>query len=348
MLIFLFRNIIAPMRKTVDALLIVSIGGPEGPDDVLPFLQRISQGSRGGIPEKRLAAVAERYMARGGASPANRENRQIIASLRVLLSREGPDIPVYLGNRFSNPFLSETVGQMKSDGILNALALVTSPFGSDFSCWHYRKAIEEARLQIGTSAPRIKKLRLFFNHPCFIEAQVSRLEEAVYDSGLSEEDTSLIFTAHSLPSEYASTALYERQIRETCSLIAGQSGFTAWTLAFQSRSGQPSQQWLGPPPGAVIKRQFELGDRKILVMPAGFMYDNMEIIYDLDEEAAGLASSLGIQMVRVKTAGDHPGIIRMIQKLILEQTEGAAREFMGNMGASDDDCRNCLCLKTRD
>ena len=336
------------MRKTFDALLIVSIGGPEGPDDVLPFLQRISKGSRGGIPEKRLAAVAERYMSRGGVSPANPENRQIISSLKILLRREGPDIPVYLGNRFSDPFLAETIEQMKSDGIQNALALVTSPFGSDFSCWHYRKAIEEARMQIGKSAPRIKKLRLFFNHPGFIQAQVSRLEEAVYDSGLSKKSTPLIFTAHSLPSEYASTALYEQQIREACSLIAGHSGFTAWTLAFQSRSGHPSQQWLGPPPGAVIKRQFELGNRKILVMPAGFMYDNMEIIYDLDEEAAGLALSLGIQMVRVKTAGNHPEIIKMIQKLILEQTDGAEREFLGNMGASDDDCRNCLCLKTKD
>ncbi len=335
------------MSTTVDALLIVSIGGPEGLDDVLPFLQRISQGSRGGIPEKRLAAVAERYMTRGGVSPANHENRQIIASLRMLLRREGPDIPVYLGNRFSDPFLAETVKQMKADGIQNALALVTSPFGSDFSCWHYRKAIEEARMQAGISAPRIKKLRLFFNHPCFIQAQVSRLEESIYDSGLPKKGTALIFTAHSLPSEYASTALYEQQIRETCSLIAGQSGFAAWTLAFQSRSGHPSQQWLGPPPSAVIKRRFELGDRKVLVMPAGFMYDNMEIIYDLDEEAAGLASSLGIQMVRVKTTGNHPEIIRMIQKLILEQTESAEREFMGDMGAYDDDCRNCLCLKPR-
>lgn len=334
------------MQKMVDALLIVSVGGPEGPDEVFPFLNNIQQGSRGGIPKKRLADVAERYMARGGISPANHENRKIISSLRRLLQKKGPDIPVYLGNRFSRPFLAETLKEMKSDGIRYAFALVTSPFGSDFSCWYYRKAIEEARRKIGESAPRIKKLRLFFNHPCFIEAQASRLEESIINSGLSKKDTPLIFTAHSLPSEYASTSLYEKQIRETCSLIAGQCGITPWTLAFQSRSGPPSQQWLGPPPDIVIKKQAELGARQILVMPAGFMYDNMEVIYDLDEEAAGLASSLGISMVRVKTAGNHPAVIRMIRKLIHEQIqENTEREFIGNMGAADDDCMNCLCTK---
>lgn len=334
------------MLKPVDALLIVSIGGPEGPDEVYPFLNSIAQGSRGGIPEKRLSAVAARYMARGGISPANREIRKIIASLEVLLREEGPDIPVYLGNRFSSPFLSDTVKKMKSDGIKYALALVTSPFGSDFSCWHYRKAIENARMEIGASAPLIKKLRLFFNHPCFIRAQASRLDNAMVDSGFSPENTPLIFTAHSLPSEYPSTSLYEGQIRETCGLIAEKCGFSSWTLAFQSRSGRPSQPWLGPTLEQVIREQAESGTRQILVMPAGFMYDNMEIIYDLDEEAAGLASSLGITMERIKTVGNHPEIIRMIHKLILEQTsESREREFAGNMGASDDECLECLCLK---
>jgi protoporphyrin/coproporphyrin ferrochelatase len=329
-----------------DALLVVSVGGPEGPDEVYPFLNNILKGSRGGVPEERLKAVAERYMARGGISPANHEVRKIISSLETLLQQEGPDIPVYLGIRFSHPYLAETLEEMKSSGIKSALAFVTSPYGSDFSCWNYRKAMEEARLKIGKSAPRIKKLRLFFNHPCFIKAQASRLEEAVIDSGLSKKTTPLIFTAHSLPTEYAATSLYEKQIRESCSLIAQLCGITSWTLAFQSRSGHPSQPWLGPTPETLIKNQAKKGARDILLMPVGFMYDNMEIIYDLDEEAAGLASSLGIHMVRVNTAGNHPDIIRMIHKLILEQTrDNTEREFMGNMGAADDDCLNCLCRK---
>ncbi len=348
MLITRIRYIIAFMRIPVDALLVVSIGGPESTDEVYPFLSRIAQGSKAGIPEKRLAAVAARYMARGGISPANQENRKIISSLKTLLLEKGPDIPVYLGNRFSNPFLADTVESMKSDGIKHALALVTSPFGSDFSCWHYRKAIEEARRQVGPSAPAIKKLRLFFNHPCFIQAQASRLKEAVAASGVSTDDTPLLFTAHSLPQDYASTSLYLQQIRETCSLVAGHCGIESWELAFQSRSGPPAQPWLGPEPEQLIRKQAELGRGQILVMPVGFMYDNMEILYDLDEAAAGIALSLGMRMVRVKTAGNHPEIIRMIRKLILEQVrEGREREFAGNMGAPDDECLNCLCLKDR-
>ena len=337
------------MRKSVDALLVVSIGGPESTDEVYPFLNSIARGSKTGIPEKRLAAVAARYMAREGISPANQENRKIISSLRTLLQDKGPNIPVYLGNRFSNPFLADTVERMKSDGIKHALALVTSPFGSDFSCWHYRKAIEEARGKVGPSSPSIKKLRLFFNHPCFIQAQVSRLKEAVADSGVSPGDAPLLFTAHSLPTEYASTSLYLRQIRETCTLVARNYGIHSWSLAFQSRSGPPSQSWLGPAPTQIIREKAELGFRKILVMPVGFIYDNMEIIYDLDEDAAGLALSLGVQMVRVKTAGNHPEIIRMIRKLILEQErEGTEREFIGKMGAADDSCMDCLCIKDRE
>lgn len=349
LLIAQIRYIITFMRNSVDALLVVSIGGPESIDEVYPFLNSIAEGSKAGIPEKRLAAVAARYMARGGISPANQENRRIISSLETLLRGKGPDIPVYLGNRFSRPFLADTVESMKSDGIKHALALATSPFGSDFSCWHYRKSIEEARRQAGPAAPSIQKLRLFFNHPCFIRAQVSRLQEAVGDSGVSPGDAPLLFTAHSLPTEYASTGLYLRQIRETCSLVAGHYGTASWSLAFQSRSGPPAQPWLGPAPAQVIREQAELGARKILVMPVGFMYDNMEILYDLDEEAAGLALSFGMKMVRVKTAGNHPEIIRMIRKLILEQAgEGTERESIGNMEAPDDECLNCLCRKDRE
>ena len=190
---------------------------------------------------------------------------------------------------------------------------------------------------------------LIFNHPSFIRAQASRLQEALAESGTSSADTPLVFTAHSLPAGNSSTPLYVRQVRETCSLVAEECGFRSWSLAFQSRSGPPFQPWLGPPPEAVIREQADLGARTLLMMPVGFMYDNMEIVYDLDEEAAGIASSLGIRMVRVKTAGNHPDIIRMIHELILERVRGGTeKKSIGSMPAADDDCLDCLCRKNLD
>ena len=233
----------------------------------------------------------------------------------------------------SDLFLADTVREMASKRIRNALAFVTSPYGSDFSCLHYRNAIESARAEAGASAPEIRKIRLFFNHPRFIRAQVLRLEEAMLASKTGPGLTPLMFTAHSLPSEYPSSALYERQIREACSLVASRCGFADWELAFQSRSGDPSRPWLGPTPEAGIRRLAELGARKVLVHPIGFMFDNMEIVYDLDEEASNLADGLGLRMIRVKTAGDHPEIIGMIRSLILEQKdERVPRDCLGTMG----------------
>lgn len=334
------------MNNPCEALLLLSVGGPEQPEEVLPFLDNILRETRVGIPEKRIAAVAARYTRIGGFSPANRENRKTVASLKKLLSAEGPDMPVYMGNLFSQPMLSETVQEMASDGIQNALAFVTAPFGSDFSCWRYRKALKKATDEAGPSAPRIKKLRLFFNHPDFISAQVSRLREALLGSGISREKTPLIFTAHSLPTGYPSTSEYESQLRESCRLVSDQAGFPAWDLAFQSRSGPPSQSWLGPPPEKIIREKAELGYRGVLVMPLGFMYDNLEVLYDLDIAVKEVSSRLGLDMIRAGTVGSHPGIISMIRKLILEQTDGTtAREHIGRMSLPDDDCLNCLCQK---
>ncbi len=334
------------MNNPCEALLLLSVGGPERPEEVRPFLDNILRETRVGIPEKRIAAVAARYAKIGGSSPANRENRKTVASLRKLLSDEGPDIPVYMGNLFSRPMLSETVRKMASDGIQNALAFVTSPFGSDFSCWRYRQALKKAADEAGASAPRIHKLRLFFNHPDFISAQVSRLKEALSGSEISGREHPLIFTAHSLPTGFPSTSEYESQIRESCRLVAEQANFPDWDLAFQSRSGPPSQSWLGPPPEKIIQEKAELGYRGVLVMPLGFMYDNLEVLYDLDIATKEISSGLGMDMIRVGTVGSHPVIIRMIRKLILEQTdEITEREHIGRMSLPDDDCLNCLCRK---
>ena len=341
-----FRNIIDPMNKLVDALLIVSIGGPEEPGEIRGFLDNILGQSKTGIPEKRLQAIAGRYLEIGGSSPANHQIREIISSLEELLNAEGPSFPVYMGNLFSRPLLPDTVRKMAAEGIRNALAFATSPFGSDFSCWRYRKALKDALEEVGEPLLSIRKLRLFFNHPDFISVQAARLEEAAGSCDIPREEIPLIFTAHSLPTEYPSTAKYREQIRETCSLVAGISGFASWELAFQSRSGPPSQPWLEPHPSRIIKQKADEGHRSVLLSPLGFMYDNLEVLYDLDREMGSLAAELGLKMLRAKTSGNHPGIIRMIRKLVLEQTsDGQEKEFAGEMGLPDDACAKCLCLK---
>lgn len=332
------------MNNPADALLFLSVGGPEKPEEVYPFLENILRASKSEIPPKRIEEVAERYFARGGKSPANEECRNMIQSLENLLKAEGPDIPVYFGNLFSEPLLTGTVRKMKNDGIANALAFATSAFGSEFSCLRYRRAIEEAREEAGEGAPVIKKLRLFFNHPDFIDAQASRLNETLASVEPGGGNIKLVFTAHSIPVDNPSTPQYVQQIRESCFLVAKGCGFRDWTLGFQSRSGPPHQPWLRPSPEEILKDAAGLGETTALIMPIGFLFDNMEIVHDLDRELAGAAAGFGIRMLRVSTAGDHPKIIRMIRKLIMERVDGRiARECVGSMEASDDDCSECLC-----
>lgn len=334
------------MPNHVDALLVLSVGGPESREDVYPFLERISGQSSTGIPARRLASVAERYFSREGVSPANQEIRKLIQSLHAFLNKHRINLPIYQGNRFSHPFVTDAVAQMKRDGIKHALALATSAFGSEFSCWNYRKAVEEARERVGPSAPRIKKLRLFFNHPSFIHAWVERFQETICQQDLSIRKVPVLFTAHSLPEHNPTTPLYEEQVRESCSLVAKAGRIPHWNLAFQSRSGPPSQSWLGPDIFQVIRDLFDRKEKHLIVLPIGFIVDNMEIVYDLDEEAAEYAAERGIKMIRAKTIGDHPLFLETVHKLILEQSqEGTPREFLGRMGAADDDCNFCLCPK---
>jgi len=334
------------MNIPVDALLLLSVGGPESRADVYPFLEKILKASKSGIPAERIEAVAQRYFARGGKSPANDECRKIILSLKELLRKKGPDIPVYFGNLFSRPLLPDTVREMGRDGIKIALAFATSPFGSEFSCLNYRLAIEAARNSAGDDAPEIRKLRLYFNHPGFICAQSSRLKEALGAAGCAPRDIQLIFTAHSLPSKNPSVVQYVSQIREACSMVAEDCGFQYWDLAFQSRSGPPHQPWLRPTPKELLKKASEDGGKKALVMPIGFLFENMETVYDLDQGLAGSAAEYGISIFRVATAGDHPEIIKMIRELIVERIDGSTRrKFVGSMGAFDDECNGCLCRK---
>ncbi len=326
-----------------DALLVVSFGGPDGPDDVMPFLANVLRGRS--VPPDRVLKVAEHYYQHGGASPINAQNRSLIAALGNLMRIRGPNLPVYWGNRNWHPLLVETLCRMRDDGVGRALAFVTSPFGSYSSCRQYRENIEAARQAIGPGAPRVDKLRVFFNHPGYLEPVAELAGRELARVPLSRrQDAALVFTAHSIPKAMAINCRYEAQLREASGLAAERLGRTNWTLAFQSRSGPPSQPWLEPDIGEVLD-SLALGQVfDVVVVPIGFISDHMEVLHDLDTETAARAKSLGINFHRAATVGTHPRFVEMIRELILERMDPtASRSALGTTGPSHDVCPVDCC-----
>src|SRR5580692_7012860 len=257
-----------------DALLVLSFGGPEKSDDVIPFLENVLRGRN--VPRERILGVAEHYYHFGGKSPINDQARALIAGLEGELASHGPHLPIYWGNRNWHPLLADTLRQMKADGVRRALAFVTSIFSSYSGCRQYLEDIERARAEVD-GAPQIDKLRKFYNHPLFIEAQADEVRAA-----LGGRPAELIFTAHSIPLSMAETSDYQEQLRESCRLVSENLGLTDWRLVYQSRSGAPGQPWLEPDIGDVV-RELEPGTR-VAVVPIGFVSDHIEVIYDLDTE----------------------------------------------------------------
>jgi len=327
-----------------DALLIVSFGGPEKSEDVLPFLERVTGGKN--VPRERLAEVAEHYALFGGASPSNSQLRALLASLVARLNAKGPHLTVYWGNRHSHPLLADTLLDMAEDGVCRALAFVTSAFGSYAGCRAYLEAIERARQEVGAGAPAVDKLRLFYNHPAFVEAVADRAAEALGRLPEPERaEARLVFTAHSLPAAMARASAYESQVAESCRLVAERLARDAWDLCYQSRSGPPSQPWLGQELGQQIVTWRQAGQLESLVLvPIGFLMENMELVYDLDVEIASLCEQLGIRMVRAAAVGNHPALVEMIRLLVEERLEpGKPRLAMGTHGASHDVCPADCC-----
>ncbi|HZQ55032.1 MAG TPA: ferrochelatase [Bryobacteraceae bacterium] len=301
-----------------DALLIVSFGGPEKSEDVLPFLENVTRGRN--VPHERLLEVAEHYYRFGGKSPINDQCRALIAALRAEFDKNGPRLPIYWGNRNWHPFLADTLRQMRDDGIRGAAAFVTSAYSSYSGCRQYRENIAAAQAEVGPGASEIHKLPVFYNHPGFIEASADRVREALAQFRKNEPNwVRLVISAHSIPCSMAATCDYEKQLRETSRLVAEAVGFREWDLVFQSRSGPPGQPWLGPD---ILDHLKTLPSRDVLLAPLGFVSDHLEVLYDLDVEAADLARQLGIRMVRAQTVGTHPAFIRMIRQLVLNPNAG--------------------------
>jgi ferrochelatase len=326
-----------------DAILILSFGGPEGMDDVMPFLENVLRGRN--VPRERMLQVAKHYELFGGVSPINSQNRKLIAALKQESAASGPRLPIYWGNRNWHPMLADTMKQMAADGIKHALAFVTSAYSSYSSCRQYLEDIERAQEKVGVGAPTVDKIRAFYNHPGFIEANCTLLIAALNKIPAARwAATQIAFTAHSIPRSMAVNCEYEAQLQNTASLVAEAVGHEHWKLVYQSRSGPPTQPWLEPDIRDYLRTL--AGKTDVVIAPIGFVSDHMEIVFDLDTEARKLCDELGLNMVRAETVGTHPAFIEMIRELILERMDPESpRRFLGTRGQIPDKCVEGCCPK---
>ena len=298
--------------NSFDALLIVSFGGPEKHEDVLPFLENVLRGKN--VPRERMLEVAEHYYHFDGRSPINEQTKELIAAVEQEFRDHGVKMPVYWGNRNWHPFLAETLKQMQADGIQHAAALVTSAFGSYSGCRQYREDIARALQAAGTHDLLIEKLPNFCDREEFIATMTDRVRAAMEQLPDAER---LIFTAHSIPMSMAESSPYVRQLKEASARVAAACGMNNWTLVYQSRSGPPSQPWLAPDICDYLREQHAAGVRSAIICPIGFISDHMEVLYDLDTEARALCDELGMKMVRAGTTGSHPKIVGMLRDMVL-------------------------------
>ncbi|HEV2802045.1 MAG TPA: ferrochelatase [Pyrinomonadaceae bacterium] len=332
------------MAETYDALLVVSFGGPEGMDDVLPFLENVLRGRN--VPRERMLAVAHHYELFGGVSPINAQNRALISALESELAASGLNLPVYWGNRNWHPLLADTLSRMRDDGVGRALAFVTSAYSSYSGCRQYREDIERARASVGAGAPVVDKLRVFYNHPGFIAPNAENLQAALAQIPSERRaDAHVAFTAHSIPLSMAAGCDYQAQLLETCRLVAERTGHARWQLVFQSRSGSPAHPWLEPDICEHLRALKQTGETDVVVAPIGFISDHMEVLYDLDTEARQVAREIDINMIRAATAGTHPAFVKMIRDLVVERlTHDPVRPTLGTRGAKEDVCPADCCL----
>jgi protoporphyrin/coproporphyrin ferrochelatase len=320
-----------------DALVLVSFGGPEGPEDVLPFLRNVTAGRN--VPDSRLAEVAEHYYLFGGISPINQQCRDLRAAIEKDFEASGIDLPVYWGNRNWPPYLADTVATMAADGVTRALALATSAYSSYSSCRQYLDDIDQARATAGPAAPRIDKITPYFSHPGFVESLVAAARAARESLPRSvQADVDLVFTAHSIPSAMAERSgpaggAYPAQLAEVAGQVARGLRVTGpWQLAYSSRSGPPSQPWLVPDVNDCLAELAAGGSRAVVAVPIGFVSDHMEVRFDLDVEAAQTAERLGLPFARAATPGTSAPFVAMITDLVGQWQEDPPSGSPGDPG----------------
>ena len=308
----------------LDGVLLLSFGGPEAPEHVMPFLENVTRGR--GIPRERLAAVAEHYLHFGGVSPINGINRALITQLEAELADRGLELPVYFGNRNWEPYVEDTVAGMRDNGIRRAAVFTTSAWGGYSSCTQYIEDIARGRAAAGDRAPELVKLRQYFDHPLFVQVFV----EAIADAALTlpaelRQDARLVFTAHSIPHAARSrcgTDLYARQVAYASRLVATEAGYGDYDQVWQSRSGPPQVPWLEPDAADHLSTLADAGAKAVIVCPIGFVADHIEVIWDLDHELRELAQQRGVAFARVATPNADRRFARLAVDLIEELRDG--------------------------
>ena len=311
------------MRSPYDAAFLIAFGGPTSPEEIRPFLARVLRGQPT-LPE-RTEEIVRHYKAVGGRSPLNEITLRQASALEKALRHRGFSLPVYVGMRNSRPFIRETLDQMTADGVRQGLALILSPLQTEVSWQRYQRDIKEAQEELGGAAPRIDFCPGWHDHPLFVQALADQIHN-VLDRIAAENRhvTPLVFTAHSLPVAMAHRSPYVEQLEETARLVAERLGHQRWSIAYQSRSGRPSDLWLEPDLGQVIRDLAGPAVREIVVAPIGFVCDHVEVLYDLDIEAKKIAEDLGIRFNRASCPDDHPTFVAMMANVIEEKIKAGA------------------------
>jgi ferrochelatase len=298
--------------NSFDALLVVSFGGPEKHEDVLPFLENVLRGKN--VPRERMLEVAEHYYHFDGRSPINQQNLDLIAALGRDFQAHNMKLLVYWGNRNWHPLLPDTLKQMHANGVRRVAMLATSAFGSYSGCRQYRENIAQAMQSAGVQDMVIEKLPNFHDRPEFLEVMAERVRDALAKLPDAQQ---VVFTAHSIPANMAQSSPYVGQLERASEHVASACGMRHWALVYQSRSGPPTQPWLEPDISAYLRAQRDAGVQQVIVCPIGFMSDHMEVLYDLDTDVRSLCDELGLKMVRAGTAGSHRKIVSMIRDLLV-------------------------------
>lgn len=312
--------------RPIDAVLFIGFGGPEKPEDVWSYLRNVVRGQN--VPDQRLQEVARHYEVVGGSSPYNRYTREQAGALQALLAERGLPLPVYMGMRNWHPFLQETLAQMHQDGVRRCVGVILAPHRAQTSWERYQQDVERARVALGGIGPEVIYAPSWHTHPLFLEALAQRVEEATgFGRGAWPAGVPLVFTAHSIPARMPGADTYAAQVHETAAGVAALLAAPDWTVGYQSRSGDPRTPWLEPEVADRLAEVKQRGAETVVVVPVGFLCDNVEVLYDLDVEAQQAAQELGLRMIRVPAVGSHPLFIQMLAELVTQVAEQAAREL---------------------
>lgn len=350
-----------------DAILLTSFGGPEGPDDVMPFLERVTAGR--GVPRERLEEVSHHYLALDGISPINDQNRALLGAMREEFAARGINLPIYWGNRNSDPYFADALREIHADGHRSVLTLVTSAYSSYSGCRQYRENLAQALIEAELVGKlRIDKIRHYFDHPGFVTpfAQgLARAVDASFAAGLKANEVMIFFTTHSIPDSMADTSgpigmresykggMYVAQHETTAGLVTAQSKLYTdiqipeWRLVYQSRSGSPSVPWLSPDIGDAIADAAKSGIKGVIVVPIGFVSDHVEVVWDLDNEAKEIAEENHLFFARVATPGIDSQFVTAIAELVEERVKNAPKKALSELGPWADFCAVGCCPNGR-